>query len=80
MPHVHAALQAATPGSSVVYHVGARLAGCKHVDQVRSLYDAGRVELVQARVDAGCFAYIAQFRRSPVKLPAYWRFVDAGLV
>lgn len=73
------ALQAATPGSSVVYHVGARLAGCKHVDQVRRLYDAGRVELVQRRVDEG-FAYIAQFRRNPVKLPAHWRFADAGLV
>ncbi len=79
MPHIHAALQAATPGSSVVYHVGARLTGCKHVDQVRRLYDAGRVELVQRRVDEG-FAYIAQFRRSPVKLPVYGRFADAGLV
>ena len=79
MSGVHAALQAATPGSSVVYHVGARLAGCKHVDQVRRLYDAGRVELVQRRVDEG-FAYIAQFRRNPIKLPAYWRFADAGLV
>lgn len=79
MSDVHTALQAATPGSSVVYHVGASLAGCKHVDQVRRLYDAGRVELVQRRVDEG-FAYIAQFRRNPVKLPAYWRFADAGLV
>lgn len=79
MTAVRNALQAATLGSSVVYHVGARLAGCKHVDQVRRLYDAGRVELVQRRVDEG-FAYIAQFRRNPVKLPAYWRFADAGLV
>ena len=79
MSGVQTALQAATPGSSVVYHVGVRLAGCKHVDQVRRLYDAGRVELVQRRVDEG-FAYIAQFRRRPVKLPAYWRFADAGLV
>lgn len=79
MPHVHAALAAATPGSSVVYHVGTRLAGCEHLDQVRRLYDAGRVELVQRRVDDG-FAYIAQFRRNPIKLPAYWRFADAGLV
>lgn len=79
MSGVYAALQAATPGTSVVYHVGARLAGCKHVDQVRRLYDAGRVELVQRRVDEG-FAYIAQFRRNPDKRLAYWRFADAGLV
>jgi len=33
---------------------------------------------VQARVPEG-FAYIAQFRRNPVKVPNFWRFADAGL-
>lgn len=76
---IHAALQVAAPGSSVVYHVGARLAGCQHVDQVRRLYDAGRVELVQRRVDGG-FEYIAQFRRTISPLASYATFREAGLV
>lgn len=78
MSGIYAALQAATPGSSVVYHVGARLAGCKHVDQVRRLYDAGRVELVQRRVDEG-FAYIAIFRYKPAKISSFNTFRDVGL-
>lgn len=79
MPQIRNALERATAGTSVIYHVGVNLKGAPNVGLVRRLYDAGRVELVQRRVDDG-FAYIAQFRRNPIKLPAYWRFADAGLV
>ena len=79
MTAVRNALERASAGTSVIYHVGVNLKGVPNVGLVRRLYDAGRVDLVQRRVDDG-FAYIAQFRRNPVKLPAYWRFADAGLV
>lgn len=76
---VHEALTRAAPGTALIYHTGPSLKGCRHVDQVRRLYDAGKAELVQARTPDG-FAYIIQFRRSPAKLPVYGRFADAGLV
>ena len=45
---------------------------------VRRLYDAGRVDLVQRRVDNG-FAYIAIFRYQTAKISSFNTFRDAGL-
>lgn len=75
---VHEALQRATPGTAIIYHTGATLAGCPVLKNVRRLYDEGRAELVQRRVPEG-FAYIVQIRRNPVKVLNSWRFADAGL-
>ena len=76
--HAHAALAAATAGTSVIYHVGVNLKGVPNVGLVRRLYDAGRVELVQRRVDNG-FAYIAIFRYQTAKISSFNTFRDAGL-
>lgn len=75
---VREALTRAVPGQSVVYHTGAKLSGCAHVRDVRRLYDAGKVDLVQRRVPEG-FDYIAIFRRSPARIGFYNTFSEAGL-
>lgn len=73
---IRKALESATPGTAIVYHTGTKLAGCPVLKDVRRLYDAGRVELVQARVPEG-FAYIAQFRRIPARV--FETFASVGL-
>lgn len=45
---------------------------------VRRLYDAGRVDLVQRRVDNG-FAYIAIFRYQTAKISSFNTFRGVGL-
>lgn len=69
---------AMVPGSSVVYHRGTSLKHCRYVKQVRQLYDMGRVDLVQKRVEGG-FAYVAIFRRAAARRQPLHTFRDAGL-
>ena len=69
----------AKPGDSIVYRTGKQLSSQPKVMdlsdavlQVRHLYNQGKVELCQERLDDGFFAYIAQKRgvvRPP--LPAF---------
>lgn len=75
---VHEALTRMEPGSRVVYHTGTSLKQCRYTRRVRELYDMGRVDLVQKRVEQG-FAYIAIFRRSAVRRVPIRTFRDAGL-
>ena len=72
-------LDRAIAGEAITYHLGASLKGCNaaHLAQVRRLYDAGRVDLVQKRVDEG-FAYVAQFRRQHAKVLE--TFASVGLL
>lgn len=78
MPQIRNALERASAGTSVIYHVGVNLKGVRNVEMVRRLYDAGRVDLVQRRVDNG-FAYIAIFRYQTAKISSFNTFRDAGL-
>jgi hypothetical protein len=77
-------LDTAEPGAEYVYHEGDILPShSRTVADVRSAYDAGLIELARRRLThggskfgLGTFAYIAQKRRRPARIPAGQRFID----
>lgn len=61
----------ASPGERLVYHSSCSLAlvgGGHVVRDIRDLYDAGLIDLVQKHGTHGGFDYIAVKRRKPAKI------------
>lgn len=52
------------PGEAIIYFSGDRIRATRDVKLARTLYNAGRVELVQKRNPSGYMDYLAIFRYS----------------